>query len=152
MRAAWAGPAETAVMAMTLVCATSAAVTDGALPSLRRTALVTGALVTSCSMVCTSVGVTGCCGGAERAGLAGRLHQDLGGGRVLLRLGERDREADRKPEQRERDDPPFPPAHKLGVGTKSRIRAELAGHAFPSGAWSCRGVTTVSVLMATLGR
>jgi hypothetical protein len=50
-----------AVMAITLVWATSAAVTDGELPIWRCTAFVIGALVTSCSMVCTSVDVTGCC-------------------------------------------------------------------------------------------
>src|SRR5579872_3745112 len=47
-------------MDMTLVCAISDAAIDGALPSSCRTVLVTVALLTNCSMVCTSVGVTGC--------------------------------------------------------------------------------------------
>ena len=49
-----------ALMDITFVCATCAAETAGSLPSWRRTAAVTGALVTSCNSVCTSVGVTAC--------------------------------------------------------------------------------------------
>jgi hypothetical protein len=64
--AAVAGAALTAVMLITLVCATSAACTVGVLPSCLRTCAWTAALVTSCSMVCTSVGVT-CCGAVESA-------------------------------------------------------------------------------------
>ena len=45
---------------MTLDRPTSAALTLGTLPSFRATAALTGALVTSCSSVSTSVGVTGC--------------------------------------------------------------------------------------------
>ena len=47
-----------AVMVITSVWATSAADTDGMLPSRWLTACCTGALVTSCRSVCTSVGVT----------------------------------------------------------------------------------------------
>src|SRR2546430_5857021 len=53
-------------MLITLVCATSAARTGGVLPSRWRTCDWIAALVTSCSMVCTSVGVT-CCGVLDSA-------------------------------------------------------------------------------------
>ena len=56
--AARAGFGLTAVTAITLVWPTSAAETGGALPSFFLTRLCTWALVTSCSSVCTSVGVT----------------------------------------------------------------------------------------------
>ena len=49
-----------AVIAITFVWPTCDADTAGVLPSLARTACSTGALVTSCSSVATSVWVTGC--------------------------------------------------------------------------------------------
>ena len=59
-RAACDGTSLVAVMAITLVWPTSAADTAGALFSWARTACWTGALVTSCNSVSTSVWVTGC--------------------------------------------------------------------------------------------
>src|ERR1700744_6748290 len=59
MTAARAGLASVAVTAIRLVWPTSAADTGGTLPSVFRTDCWTCALVTSCSSVCTSVGVTG---------------------------------------------------------------------------------------------
>ena len=57
--AALAGLLLVALMAITFVWAISAAETDGLLPSRRLTACSTCALVSSCTSVCTSVGVTG---------------------------------------------------------------------------------------------
>ena len=94
MRAASAGSAAIAVIAITLVCATSAADTVGALPSCLVTLLFTGALVTSSSSVCTTVGVTDCCGLFSEDAAASRLDQDLRRRRVLLGLGDRQGDAD----------------------------------------------------------
>jgi hypothetical protein len=59
-RAASDGSRLMAVTEITFVWPTSEADTAGALPSWARTACCTGALVTSCSSVSTSVWVTGC--------------------------------------------------------------------------------------------